>query len=208
MGIKCSDREVAAADAEDDVSNSLKCEYVKNFLNEVVQGTVSTVDKWGVFVTLNDFFIDGRIKPYNAYFYIDADRHCFSDSSGKTCYVGDQILVRIVNVNSMARMIELQPVSNKRKADNSFDLKGRMESLKSQAVSDPQPNNEDKDLFFSKLADISLGKQADSTDNITRPQRDYSIASELDLSTAKHVGETAMGKALAAAQEQAKEQEE
>ena len=208
LGIKCSDREVAAADAEYDVSNSLKCEYVKNFLNEVVQGTVSTVDKWGVFVTLNDFFIDGRIKPYNAYFYIDADRHCFSDSSGKTCYVGDQILVRIVNVNSMARMIELQPVSNKRKADNSFDLKGRMESLKSQAVSDPQPNNEDKDLFFSKLADISLGKQADSTDNITRPQRDYSIASELDLSTAKHVGETAMGKALAAAQEQAKEQEE
>ena len=207
LGIKCSDREVAAADAEYDVSNSLKCEYVKNFLNEVVQGTVSTVDKWGVFVTLNDFFIDGRIKPYNAYFYIDADRHCFSDSSGKTCYVGDQILVRIVNVNSMARMIELQPVSNKRKADNSFDLKGRMESLKSQAVSDPQPNNEDKDLFFSKLADISLGKQADSTDNITRPQRDYSIASELDLSTAKHVGETAMGKALAAAQEQAKEQE-
>ena len=176
LGIKCSDREVAAADAEYDVSNSLKCE--------------------------------GRIKPYNAYFYIDADRHCFSDSSGKTCYVGDQILVRIVNVNSMARMIELQPVSNKRKADNSFDLKGRMESLKSQAVSDPQPNNEDKDLFFSKLADISLGKQADSTDNITRPQRDYSIASELDLSTAKHVGETAMGKALAAAQEQAKEQEE
>ena len=208
LGIKCSDREVAAADAEYDVSNSLKCEYVKNFLNEVVQGTVSTVDKWGVFVTLNDFFIDGRIKPYNAYFYIDADRHCFSDSSGKTCYVGDQILVRIVNVNSMARMIELQPVSNKRKADNSFDLKGRMESLKSQAVSDPQPNNEDKDLFFSKLADISLGKQADSTDNITRPQRDYSIASELDLSTAKHVCETAMGKALAAAQEQAKEQEE
>ena len=207
LGIKCSDREVAAADAEYDVSNSLKCEYVKNFLNEVVQGTVSTVDKWGVFVTLNDFFIDGRIKPYNAYFYIDADRHCFSDSSGKTCYVGDQILVRIVNVNSMARMIELQPVSNKRKADNSFDLKGRMESLKSQAVSDPQPNNEDKDLFFSKLADISLGKQADSTDNITRPQRDYSIASELDLSTAKHVCETAMGKALAAAQEQAKEQE-
>ena len=202
LGIKCSDREVAAADAEYDVSNSLKCEYVKNFLNEVVQGTVSTVDKWGVFVTLNDFFIDGRIKPYNAYFYIDADRHCFSDSSGKTCYVGDQILVRIVNVNSMARMIELQPVSNKRKADNSFDLKGRMESLKSQAVSDPQPNNEDKALFFSKLADISLGKQADSTDNITRPQRDYSIASELDLSTAKHVGETAMGKALAAAQEQ------
>ena len=208
LGIKCSDREVAAADAEYDVSNSLKCEYVKNFLNEVVQGTVSTVDKWGVFVTLNDFFIDGRIKPYNAYFYIDADRHCFSDSSGKTCYVGDQILVRIVNVNSMARMIELQPVSNKRKADNSFDLKGRMESLKSQAVSDPQPNNEDKALFFSKLADISLGKQADSTDNITRPQRDYSIASELDLSTAKHVGETAMGKALAAAQEQAQEQEE
>ena len=208
LGIKCSDREVAAADAEYDVSNSLKCEYVKNFLNEVVQGTVSTVDKWGVFVTLNDFFIDGRIKPYNAYFYIDADRHCFSDSSGKTCYVGDQILVRIVNVNSMARMIELQPVSNKRKADNSFDLKGRMESLKSQAVSDPQPNNEDKALFFSKLADISLGKQADSTDNITRPQRDYSIASELDLSTAKHVGETTMGKALAAAQEQAQEQEE
>ena len=208
LGIKCSDREVAAADAEYDVSNSLKCEYVKNFLNEVVQGTVSTVDKWGVFVTLNDFFIDGRIKPYNAYFYIDADRHCFSDSSGKTCYVGDQILVRIVNVNSMARMIELQPVSNKRKADNSFDLKGRMESLKSQAVSDPQPNNEDKALFFSKLADISLGKQADSTDNITRPQRDYSIASELDLSTAKHMGETAMGKALAAAQEQAQEQEE
>ena len=89
LGQVCSEYEVRASDAEFDVDNSLKCEFVRNFLNEIVNGTVSTVDRFGVFVTLNDFFIDGRI-PVPALVAHDFQQQTFVTASGKTYHVGDQ----------------------------------------------------------------------------------------------------------------------
>ena len=170
LGLTCSEHEVTAADAEYHVSNSLKCEYVKNFLNEVVQGTVSTVNRGDVFVTLNDFFIDGRLEPDNALLRTDTERHCFS-VSGKTYYVGDQIVVRIVDVNS--------------------DMNSTAFGIKVQLINTQASNLGEEQQFNLKQSDTPLGKQDYNTDNMTTlPQRHYGIVSKTDLLTAKPANDT------------------
>ncbi len=198
LGQVCSDYEVRASDAEFDVDNSLKCEFVRNFISEIVNGTVSTVDRFGVFVTLNDFFIDGRI-PVENLVSLNSQQQTFVTASGNTYHVGDQIAVRIVKVNSLHRFIDLCPVSKKSKGDLEFNLQRRLEQLRNTAVADLEPNNDDKDLFFKSIADFSQGHKASNADNITRPNMDYSISRELNLSTAMHQTPTAMASALTAA---------
>ena len=169
LGLICSEHEVAAADAEYRVSNALKCEYVKNFLNEVVQGTVSTVDRSGVFVTLNDCIIDGRLEHDNALFHIDTEHHCFS-LSGKTYYVGDQITVRIVDVNS--------------------DINSTAFGIKLQ-LTNAQASNVGEELLTLEQSDTPSGKQDYPTDNMTTlPQLNYGIVSKTNLLTAKPANDT------------------
>ena len=154
LGMRCSEREIASSDAEYDVDNSLKCEYVKNFIGEVVDGTISTVMSNGAFVTLNDFFIDGMLSS-RSLMRIDANTQTiFVDQKSKYS-VGDQIKVRVAEVNSLYRFITLVPVTQMRKSDARFDLKEQQERLKATASKKLEINNDSKDDSLVALV-ISL----------------------------------------------------
>ena len=181
LGMRCSEREIASSDAEYDVDNSLKCEYVKNFIGEVVDGTISTVMSNGAFVTLNDFFIDGMLSS-RSLMRIDANTQTiFVDQKSKYS-VGDQIKVRVAEVNSLYRFITLVPVTQMRKSDARFDLKEQQERLKATASKKLEINNESKDELFGRLGDISRGVQAKEGDGVVREHITYSLANNLDLS--------------------------
>ena len=181
LGMRCSEREIASSDAEYDVDNSLKCEYVKNFIGEVVDGTISTVMSNGAFVTLNDFFIDGMLSS-RSLMRIDANTQTiFVDQKSKYS-VGDQIKVRVAEVNSLYRFITLVPVTQMRKSDARFDLKEQQERLKATASKKLEINNDSKDELFGRLGDISRGVQAKEGDGVVREHITYSLANNLDLS--------------------------
>ena len=181
LGMRCSEREIASSDAEYDVDNSLKCEYVKNFIGEVVDGTISTVMSNGAFVTLNDFFIDGMLSS-RSLMRIDANTQTiFVDQKSKYS-VGDQIKVRVAEVNSLYRFITLVPVTQMRKSDARFDLKEQKERLKATASKKLEINNDSKDELFGRLGDISRGVQAKEGDGVVREHITYSLANNLDLS--------------------------
>ena len=181
LGMRCSEREIASSDAEYDVDNSLKCEYVKNFIGEVVDGTISTVMSNGAFVTLNDFFIDGMLSS-RSLMRIDANTQTiFVDQKSKYS-VGDQIKVRVAEVNSLYRFITLVPVTQMRKSDARFDLKEQQDRLKATASKKLEINNDSKDELFGRLGDISRGVQAKEGDGVVREHITYSLANNLDLS--------------------------
>ena len=181
LGIRCSEREIAADDAEFDVDNSLKCEYLKHFENEVVDGTVATVSDMGVFITLNDFYIDGLLS--NDYLVKrNVGDQVFEVPGIKNIFhVGDQIKVRVSKVDSLNRFITLLPLVNAKKSDKEFDLEQRKAQLLEKSNRELRPDNTSKNEFFERIADISQGKTPEDKDQITRDQRDYSLGAKLDL---------------------------
>ena len=181
LGIRCSEREIAADDAEFDVDNSLKCEYLKHFENEVVDGTVATVSDMGVFITLNDFYIDGLLS--NDYLVKrNVGDQVFEVPGIKNIFhVGDQIKIRVSKVDSLNRFITLLPLVNAKKSDKEFDLEQRKAQLLEKSNRELRPDNTSKNEFFERIADISQGKTPEDKDQITRDQRDYSLGAKLDL---------------------------
>ena len=183
LGTRCSEREIAAADAEFDVDNSLKCEFLKHFEDEVVDGTVSTLSDMGAFITLNDFYIDGLLS--NIYF-VKRDlegQNFILPGVASPIYVGDQIKVRIKEVDSLNRFITLLPIQNLKKSDKLFDLNQRKEQLLNLTDRTIRPDNTVKNEFFERIADISQGKAPEEKDQITRDQRDFSLGAKLSLDT-------------------------
>ncbi len=181
LGIRCSEREIAADDAEFDVDNSLKCEYLKHFENEVVDGTVATVSDMGVFITLNDFYIDGLLSNDYLVKRNVGDQVFEVPGIKSTFHVGDQIKVRVSKVDSLNRFITLLPLVNAKKSDKEFDLEQRKAQLLEKSNRDLRPDNTSKNEFFERIADISQGKTPEDKDQITRDQRDYSLGAKLDL---------------------------
>ena len=179
LGVSCTEHEISAADAEFDVDNSLKCEYVKNFINDVVDGTVSAIGKNGVYITLNDFYIDGMMK--DVYIINKGDSKGFSVSNNQTFFEGDQIKVRIAAVNSQLRFIDLLPVLNPRKKDERFDIQSAKDFLKSQASDDLPKGNEVKTKFLDSIGQFSRGIEANNNNTVTRAHLDYSVESALDI---------------------------
>ena len=181
LGIRCSEREIAADDAEFDVDNSLKCEYLKHFEGEVVDGTVATVSDMGVFITLNDFYIDGLLSNDYLVKRNVGDQVFEVPGIKSTFHVGDQIKVRVSKVDSLNRFITLLPLVNAKKSDKEFDLEQRKAQLLEKSNRDLRPDNTSKNEFFERIADISQGKIPEDKDQITRDQRDYSLGAKLDL---------------------------
>ena len=212
LGESCSEKEVRASDAEFDVEGSLKCEYLKNFLNEVVDGTVSTVANSGAYITLNDFYIDGMISVRNLS-SSNSQTQTFTTLSREEYKVGDQIKVQVNEVNSLARYITLTPIRDVRGTyDNAHEKVGkRMAKIKADAVDKPEVNNEERDSFFKRIADITRGKQVEEGDAVSRDHINYSIARDLDLSRNNVAAmiakdDSALDSAAQAAQEAASEQ--
>ena len=181
LGIRCSEREIAADDAEFDVDNSLKCEYLKHFENEVVDGTVATVSDMGVFITLNDFYIDGLLSNDYLVKRNVGDQVFEVPGIKNTFHVGDQIKIRVSKVDSLNRFITLLPLVNAKKSDKEFDLEQRKAQLLEKSNRELRPDNTSKNEFFERIADISQGKTPEDKDQITRDQRDYSLGAKLDL---------------------------
>ena len=73
LGVKCTDREIAAATAELEVDGTLACIYMEKFIGEVVDGTVTACTKFGVFVHLDDYGVDGMIYIGNFDSYMSFD---------------------------------------------------------------------------------------------------------------------------------------
>lgn len=179
LGQKCSSGELRADNAEFDVENSLKCEYVKNFAGKVVDGTVSTICSIGVFVTLNDFFIDGMLSAQYVISY-DQKRNTVVLPGNQVLGLGSQIKVRIDRVDSMNRRIELLPVDNMRKSDRNYDLGENMEQIRSRTVTDIKPDNSSKEEFFERIADISGGIKPQDQDIVVREHVNYSLDQLID----------------------------
>jgi ribonuclease R len=120
MGEHCSMTERRADDATRDAILWLKCEYMQDKLGEEFEGIISAVTSFGLFVELNEVYVEGLIHVTslaNDYYHFDPVGHRLTgERSGRVYRLGDSIRVLVARVDLDERRIdfELAKVSDER----------------------------------------------------------------------------------------------
>lgn len=103
VGMHCSMTERRADDATRDVVSWLKCFYMQDKINEEFDGVISAVVSFGVFVALNEVFVEGLVHVTELghdYYHFDAARHqMLGERTGKRFRLGDKVRIRVVSVD-------------------------------------------------------------------------------------------------------------
>lgn len=103
LGVHCSMTERRADDATRDVTNWLKCFYMQDKVGEVFSGTVAGVTSFGLFVALDEVYVEGLLHVTdlgNDYFIHDKARHeMVGERTGVRYRLGDRLTVKVVRVD-------------------------------------------------------------------------------------------------------------
>jgi ribonuclease R len=103
LGIHCSQTERRADDATREVAAWLKTYYMKDRVGEEFEGSVSAVTGFGIFVALDDFYVEGLVHISELgqdYFQFDPAKHqLLGDRTRKRYRLADRVRVRVVRVD-------------------------------------------------------------------------------------------------------------
>lgn len=110
IGAHCSATERRADEATRDVVNWLKCFYMQDKLGEEFDGVISAVVSFGIFVALNDVFVEGLVHVSDLgrdYFHFDAARHqMLGERTGQRYRLGDKVRIRVARVDLESAKID------------------------------------------------------------------------------------------------------
>ncbi|MBL0141463.1 MAG: ribonuclease R [Betaproteobacteria bacterium] len=110
LGAHCSETERRADDATRDVENWLKCFFMQDHVGDEFGGVVSGVTGFGLFVTLDELFIDGLVHISdlgNDYYQHDQQRHLLrGERTGIRYQLGARVKVRVVRVDIESAKID------------------------------------------------------------------------------------------------------
>jgi ribonuclease R len=142
VGNHCSDTERRADEATRDVENWLKSFYMQDHVGDEFEGTISGVTNFGLFVTLDELFIDGLVHISDLgqdYFQYDQHRHKLrGERSGISYQLGGHVRVKVVRVDIEAAKIDFTLV----KIEDNAGATGRREAA---------PKKRDIDKKMAKL---------------------------------------------------------
>ena len=141
FGEHCSMTERRADEATRDVISWLKCEYMQSQIGEEFTGVVSAVTGFGVFVELDDLFVDGLVHitslPSDYYQFEAGKQRLIGERTRRVFKLGDRLGVRVAQVNLDERKIDFElldseknrptkkPSVRERLAMGLFDQKGK-----------------------------------------------------------------------------------
>jgi ribonuclease R len=110
LGAHCSQTERRADEATREVASWLKCYYMRDRVGEEFEGSVSAVTSFGIFVALDDFYVEGLVHISELgqdYFHFDATKHqLLGDRTRKSYRLADRVKVKIVRVDLESSRID------------------------------------------------------------------------------------------------------
>jgi ribonuclease R len=119
LGVHCSQTERRADDATRDVEAWLKCYYMQDKVGEEMDGTVSSVTSFGIFVALDDVYVEGLVHVSELgsdYFHFDAAKHrMLGERTGKQYRIGDRVRIKIARVDLETTKMDFVLVETKQK---------------------------------------------------------------------------------------------
>ncbi|MDA8962291.1 ribonuclease R [Congregibacter sp.] len=115
FGARCSLTERRADEATREVNSWLKCEYLREHVGTEFEGVVSAVTSFGLFVELNELYIEGLVHvtslPGDYYRFDPAQQRLVGERTGRSFQLGAAIKVLVASVNLDERKIDLEPVT-------------------------------------------------------------------------------------------------
>jgi ribonuclease R len=103
LGKSCSMLERRAEDATRQVEARFKCAYMLDHIGDVLPGVVTGVTHFGLFVTLDDLFIEGLVHVTslgNDYYHSEhGGLRLTGERTGTSYGLGDAVSVRVLRVN-------------------------------------------------------------------------------------------------------------
>ena len=113
-GAHCSANERRADEASRDVEAWLKCRFMRDHLGEEFAGTVSAATSFGLFVTLDELYVEGLVhitELGGEYFrFDDARQELRGERSGVRYAVGSRVRVQVSRVDLDGRKIDFRLV--------------------------------------------------------------------------------------------------
>lgn len=115
---QCSMTERRADEATRDAVSWLKCEFMQDKVGERFRGIVSGVAEFGVFVELDQIFVEGLVHVTELpgdYYQFDAARHALRGrASGREFGIGQEVEVLVTRVNLDERKIDFKLIDEAR----------------------------------------------------------------------------------------------
>ncbi|WP_370470061.1 ribonuclease R [Snodgrassella alvi] len=172
LGVHCSLAERKADNASRDVENWLKTYYMRDKIGEVFSGTISGMANFGLFVTLDNVYIDGMIHISDLgedYFNFHPELMAIiGERSGIRFKLGDKVTVKVARADLDTSRIDLVLISansgRRRQKNNAQKIQNKLNvssSGKTQKVTNKK----------QKINKLNLGKsQHPKSEKRTRRQ--------------------------------------
>lgn len=135
MSEQTSITERRAEKASRAVTQWLKCEFMRHRIGETYTGIINTVTDFGLFVELEECFIEGLIHITalgdDYYRFDEVGRVLSGENNGQTFRAGQKIEIQIARVDLEQRRIDFDLLNkHSNKVKRSFQKKGRKNSYK------------------------------------------------------------------------------
>lgn len=107
-----STRERIAVEAERDSVDLKKVQFMERHINDVFTGTISGVTSFGLFILLDDFFVEGLVHISSLeddyYVYLEDQYALVGEHKRRRFQLGDAVRIRVVGVDREERNIDFQ----------------------------------------------------------------------------------------------------
>ena len=113
LGVDCSQSERRSMEAERDVTRAAGVMIMAGHVGDSFQGTITSVERFGFFVELDEMFVDGLVPLGRLEEYYEFHRErleLVSRSSGRTFKIGQRLTVRVASAELGERSLELEPL--------------------------------------------------------------------------------------------------
>ena len=114
IGLHCSATERRADEATRDVEAWLKCYYMQDRIGEEFEGSISAVVPFGIFVALDDVFVEGLVHVSELgadYFHFDEAAHAMvGERTGRRFRLSDRVRVQLMRVDMEQNKIDFRLV--------------------------------------------------------------------------------------------------
>jgi len=116
LGEHCSANERRADEATRDAVSSLKCEFMLDRIGEDFKGTITSVTSFGLFIELNDIYVEGLVHitnlPKDYYKFEPVTHRLFGERTGKIFQLGGGVTINVAAVNMDERKIDFELIGH------------------------------------------------------------------------------------------------